>query len=108
MYTSEKGGRPIERVAGIEPAYPAWHAGALPLSYTRVLLAISCVRVPCRTRGIARIPSCSFGSRIGRNSETSGVLADVVDPVADIVAKRQDSDQQRGNCERHQRFCDDR
>ena len=25
-----------ERVTGIEPAYPAWKAGALPLSYTRV------------------------------------------------------------------------
>ena len=26
----------LERVTGIEPAYPAWKAGALPLSYTRV------------------------------------------------------------------------
>ena len=25
----------MERVAGIEPAYPAWKAGALPLSYAR-------------------------------------------------------------------------
>lgn len=25
----------LERVAGIEPAWPAWKAGALPLSYTR-------------------------------------------------------------------------
>jgi hypothetical protein len=25
----------IERVTGIEPAWPAWKAGALPLSYTR-------------------------------------------------------------------------
>jgi len=25
----------VERVTGIEPAYPAWKAGALPLSYTR-------------------------------------------------------------------------
>ena len=28
--------RPVERVTGIEPAWPAWKAGALPLSYTRV------------------------------------------------------------------------
>jgi hypothetical protein len=28
--------RAVERVAGIEPAWPAWKAGALPLSYTRV------------------------------------------------------------------------
>ena len=25
----------LERVTGIEPAWPAWKAGALPLSYTR-------------------------------------------------------------------------
>ena len=25
----------MERVRGIEPPYPAWEAGALPLSYTR-------------------------------------------------------------------------
>ena len=29
----------MERVTGIEPAWPAWKAGALPLSYTRKLLA---------------------------------------------------------------------
>jgi hypothetical protein len=27
----------VERVTGIEPAPPAWKAGALPLSYTRAL-----------------------------------------------------------------------
>jgi hypothetical protein len=27
----------VERVAGIEPAYSAWKAAALPLCYTRVL-----------------------------------------------------------------------
>ena len=26
----------LERVMGIEPTYPAWKAGALPLSYTRI------------------------------------------------------------------------
>ncbi len=25
----------LERATGIEPAYPAWEAGALPLSYAR-------------------------------------------------------------------------
>ena len=30
-------GGAVERVTGIEPAWPAWKAGALPLSYTRVL-----------------------------------------------------------------------
>ena len=28
-------GRKLERVAGIEPAYSAWKAAALPLCYTR-------------------------------------------------------------------------
>ena len=28
----------VERVTGIEPAWPAWKAGALPLSYTRTAL----------------------------------------------------------------------
>jgi hypothetical protein len=28
----------LERVTGIEPAWPAWKAGALPLSYTREVL----------------------------------------------------------------------
>ena len=28
----------LERVAGIEPAYSAWKAAALPLSYTRAEL----------------------------------------------------------------------
>ena len=26
----------LERVKGIEPSQPAWKAGALPLSYTRI------------------------------------------------------------------------
>ena len=30
------GGTLLERVMGIEPTYPAWKAGALPLSYTRM------------------------------------------------------------------------
>lgn len=29
-----------ERVAGIEPALPAWKAGTLPLSYTRMVLPV--------------------------------------------------------------------
>ena len=28
----------MERVTGIEPAWPAWKAGALPLSYTRIFM----------------------------------------------------------------------
>ena len=32
--------RMLERVMGIEPTYPAWKAGALPLSYTRARKAV--------------------------------------------------------------------
>ncbi len=49
-----------ERVTGIEPAWPAWKAGALPLSYTRVRprarfspIAGSGPRMPCALRGVA-------------------------------------------------------
>ncbi len=28
----------MERVKGIEPSQPAWKAGALPLSYTRIYI----------------------------------------------------------------------
>src|SRR6476660_6228462 len=34
----EIAGEDRERVTGIEPAWPAWKAGALPLSYTREVL----------------------------------------------------------------------
>jgi hypothetical protein len=33
LYLDKK--REMERVMGIEPTWPAWKAGALPLSYTR-------------------------------------------------------------------------
>ena len=31
----------MERVTGIEPAWPAWKAGALPLSYTRAAKSLA-------------------------------------------------------------------
>ena len=36
----------IERVMGIEPTYPAWKAGVLPLNYTRMFIyeAEMCIR----------------------------------------------------------------
>ena len=30
-------GKKKKRVMGIEPTYPAWKAGVLPLNYTRVI-----------------------------------------------------------------------
>ena len=32
-----------KRVMGIEPTYPAWKAGVLPLNYTRRLFIFSCL-----------------------------------------------------------------
>ena len=29
-------GLSVERVKGVEPSYPAWEAGVLPLNYTRI------------------------------------------------------------------------
>ena len=31
----------VERVMGIEPTYPAWKAGVLPLNYTRTAIPLS-------------------------------------------------------------------
>ena len=36
-HTLQKG-KKIERVMGIEPTYPAWKAGVLPLNYTRIII----------------------------------------------------------------------
>src|SRR6266852_3589616 len=41
--------RRLERATGIEPAWPAWKAGTLPLSYARAVSAS-----PARTAGPAR------------------------------------------------------
>ena len=48
----------MERVTGIEPAWPAWKAGALPLSYTRKskkhrLMSV----IPCRSQVFSLRPA---------------------------------------------------
>ena len=48
-----------KRVAGIEPAYPDWKSGALPLSYTRVERSSVAAWIPMRGRGIRRRCSSS-------------------------------------------------
>ena len=40
-------GRGGERVEGIEPSWPAWKAGALPLSYTRLTVEVWRHRPDC-------------------------------------------------------------
>ena len=37
----------MERVKGIEPSQPAWKAGALPLSYTRILKPLYIIKSEC-------------------------------------------------------------
>ena len=37
LYPAELKAHKLERVMGIGPTQPAWKAGALPLSYTRML-----------------------------------------------------------------------
>ena len=39
----------MERVAGIEPAQPAWKAGVLPLNYTRLIYSALPALLPPRT-----------------------------------------------------------
>ena len=38
----------LERVKGIEPSYPAWKAGVLPLNYTRKLKKDSMKPLACQ------------------------------------------------------------
>ena len=40
----------LERVPGIEPGYPAWKAGVLPLNYTRLVVQVKGVEPPRRRR----------------------------------------------------------
>ncbi len=62
------GSLPMERVMGIEPTQPAWKAGALPLSYTRMsaLHPNVVVRFPLRSRlGSSSPRSVSFSRSSG-------------------------------------------
>ena len=51
----------MERMTGIEPAYPAWKAGALPLSYIR-------------TAPLGALVSRRQSKRRGDWTRTSGLL----------------------------------
>ena len=45
----------MERVKGIEPSQPAWKAGALPLSYTRIIKLPICYKYNLNNGGGERI-----------------------------------------------------
>ena len=51
----------MERVAGIEPAYSAWKAAALPLSYTRIAIRNRGWRRRCQAKDGGGAPSCVHG-----------------------------------------------
>ena len=50
----------LERVKGIEPSQPAWKAGALPLSYTRILLVEESGFEPLKAK-LTDLQSVPFG-----------------------------------------------
>ena len=71
----------VERVMGIEPTQPAWKAGALPLSYTRVGPAGAWVgRDPFVLLFVRSCPRCwSFcrlSTRAPRTSETEEMVGE--------------------------------
>src|SRR4051812_15199341 len=69
----------VERVTGIEPAWPAWKAGALPLSYPREVLRQPSGRPPPAVR---QPPSSPAGQPVP--SEVGGpARADTVPSVTD-------------------------
>ena len=51
----------IERVMGIEPTYPAWKAGVLPLNYTRIF---NCLQV-----GVTGFEPATSWSQTRRSSQ---------------------------------------
>ena len=69
----------MERVTGIEPAWPAWKAGALPLSYTR--------EVPAKDSQLARrtLLSGEFGYFVGQLSGPADVTTNST--VSDFFAR---------------------
>ena len=49
-------------MTGIEPAWPAWKAGALPLSYTRIITSGECPSLGGSDRWFVRSGGKAIGS----------------------------------------------
>ena len=64
----------LERVTGIEPAPPAWKAGALPLSYTRAVLVKGSGPRPIRSWAGATVYTCSGFWSLARDASTSAPI----------------------------------
>ncbi len=49
----------MERVPGIEPGYPAWKAGVLPLNYTRIMVGVTGIEPATSWSQTTRAPICA-------------------------------------------------
>ena len=54
----------MERVPGIEPGYPAWKAGVLPLNYTRILVGVTGIEPATSWSQTTRAPICATPRRV--------------------------------------------
>ena len=57
----------LERVKGIEPSQPAWKAGALPLSYTRMVEETGFEPVKAEPTDLQSVPFNQLGHSSGFN-----------------------------------------
>jgi hypothetical protein len=69
----------MERVVGIEPTWPAWKAGTLPLSYTRVCCSEAADKMhgPGGARKTGFLPAPGSGlekTRAGWQGNPCGIL----------------------------------
>lgn len=71
--------KPLEPVAGIEPAYPAWKAGVLPLNYTGVFASLP---MPNREAGETGIEPafCWWSLGYGKPAVTNSPAGEVDGP----------------------------
>ena len=74
----------MERVKGIEPSSGAWEALALPLSYTRIGVSLSCDAGPVK-RGLERNFIIHVG-RAGRCGAAGTAVAGTIALIAVISA----------------------
>ena len=71
-----------KRVMGIEPTYPAWKAGVLPLNYTRITIEL-CVQI-----GVTGFEPATSWSQTRRSSQAEphpGISYVPVSPVAQCL-----------------------
>ena len=77
---------PLERMTGIEPAYPVWKTGALPLSYIRAPFRLArCAPVSSCHTAPARLPTSSAGdSGPQRRCTSNSARSSPREPTASI------------------------